>query len=182
MKSKFVSGALLIALLAVFTVMISGGAADAGGKPAWLKTSWTCSLVQTGKDSNKSDYYSIKISVNHTNENSDERVIKSIYKKSVAFSATLGKILWVKQSGKAVKYTLTSEKVNDVDIWPGNSYSLVYYIPVNKLISPGGTYSSNLGGQSPADWYHVNSQLKDKGIGVFTNRRMSYDCYVRTKK
>ena len=160
-------------------------AQQAQGRPSWLAYKWdSWQFVVTGKDPNSSDYYSIKIGIKHTN-NSSNRDLKAIYKKKLTFSATVtkdyvssfdatGKIQYLylyKNGGKYVKKTITSDKVNNVNVWPGNSYTLYYFIPLNSLVTP--SYN----------WAMINNSITKSKLSpkaLFKDAKIEYyDCYVR---
>ena len=176
--------AVAVILLAIFAA-VSAEEALAAAKPSWVGWSWNVALVKNPNVKNvkmsTADYWVLKITVTHKN-NSSDRDITAFYDKTLTFYATMSNNLtWASQRGKAVKYTLKSTKVNNVEVWPAKSYSLTYFMPVKNLISPGGTYRNNLGQTNNASWSELNDNLQRMGINAFGSRKLSYDVNVRSK-
>ena len=169
------SNLLKITVLCVFFASFFVEQSMAQGRPDWLAWKWdSWKFVVTGKDIKKDDYYSLRIGIKHTN-NSSSKDVTAIYKKTLTFSATVNNNLtWVTNQGKAVKKTITSDKINNIDIWPGNSYTLYYDIPVKDLIPASYGYASH--------WENYNKDLATQKPGnYFSNTKVTYDCYVKTK-
>ena len=172
-KVKF---ALTAVLLAVFAVAFAGEAL-AAKNPDWVKWSWSTSLVRNDKVNDSSpDRYSIKISVTHKNNSSNKDMI-AIYDKTVTFSATIANVYTIAQYGKAVKKTITSDKINEINVWPGKSYTLVFFIPVKNLISVNKDTAT-----VAYSWVNVNRDLAKYGMNTFTKRSLNYSYHVRSKK
>ena len=173
-KVKFT---LIAVLLAVF-VMAFAGEALAIKNPKWVKWSWVGSLVRNPDAKvpmTSGSYYLVKIVVTHTN-NSDEQDIIAIYDKEVKFSATINtKLTWgTPKYNTKVSSTIKSNKVNEVNVWPGRSYALTYYIPLGNLIKA-----------PDADrWRWQNEEIgrfKNK-YNMFKDRSVNYSYNVRYKK
>ena len=169
------SNLVKITVLCVFLVAFATEqvmAQQTKGRPDWLAWKWdSWKFVATGKDSRSADYYSLRIGIKHTN-NSSGKDVTTIYKKTLTFSATVKQETWdMTNGGKAVKKTINSEKVNNVDLWPGNSYSLYYDIPIKDLITA-------------SNWANLNNSIttyKKTPSQFFSNTKVTYDCYVKTK-
>ena len=178
---KFTVTALV---LAVFVVVFAGEAL-AATRPSWVGWSWNVKLVKNPNVKNvqmsSADYWALEIKVTHKN-NSSNRDITAFYDKTLTFSATMSSNLtFVSQRGKAVKYTMKSTRVNNVNVWPGRSYTLTYWMPVKNLISPGGSYRNNLGQTNNASWRDLNENLQRMGTNAFGSRKLGYDVNVRSK-
>jgi hypothetical protein len=164
-KMRFVLAVMLLAVCA----LVFGG--EAAAKPSWLKTTWSSKIVVTGKDKTKGDYLSVRISIKHTN-NGDE-IITSFFNKTLKMVST------VKDYTSKGEYTLKSTKVNKAEVYPGQSYTLSYDIPLNGLIQ---TRSSG----NRSGWQYTNEDMLRKDYsdakkltdGLKCNL---YDVQVRTK-
>jgi hypothetical protein len=167
-KVKF---ALTAVLLAVFAV---GFAGEALARPDWISCSYTPSLVVTGKDASKSDYYSVKIVVEYKNNSKQGKVITKIFDKTLTFSAGVSNPKF-KMNKTSVKGTIKSSKVNDCgEIYPGQTYSLAYFIPVSsfKLTSYYNNYTLK----------DINEEIRNRGVkSFFPNRQYTHDFQVHAK-
>jgi len=182
MKWKAKIAALMV-LAAVFALTFALSA-EAAKNPNWVETSRTWRIERNSKqnDISKPDYWWVRITVNHTNKSSDMD-ITAFYDKQVRFSAVTnmrntGNNSWfVKQPlGTNVRRTINSDRINNVNIWPGRSHSLVYYISLGNLISP---YSNNETG-----WRMLNGQINglNNKNSIFKDVRIGYDVHVRSKR
>jgi hypothetical protein len=157
---------LLVLMLAVFALTFAG---EAQARPDWIKCSYTPSIVVTGQNKGKSDYLSLKIVVEYTNNNPDGAVIAKIFNKTLTFSATSQ---YSSSNKEKAKGTVKSTKVSGVEIYPGQSTKLWYLIPVNKLGL----------GVGNANWTGFNDLLLHTDVKkCFTDRSYSHDFQVRTE-
>ena len=167
-KTKF---ALTAVLLAVFVAMFAG---EALAKPDWIGCSYTPSLVVTGKDAGKADYYSVKIVVDYKNNNKQGKVVTKIFDKTLTLSAQINNPRF-KMNKSSATGTIKSSKVNDCQIYPGQTYSLAYFIPISQF---------GIRAYYP-DIYNmkdVNEEIRRSGVkNFFPNRKYSHDFQVRTE-
>ena len=161
------TAAVLLAFVAVF-------AGEALARPDWVSCSYVPSLVVTGKDIQKADYYSVKIVVNYTNNNKQGLVITKIFDKTLTFSAQVTNKTRFSMNKTSVKGAIKSPKVNDCEIYPGQTYSLTYYVPISSF---------GLRAYFPdiRSLREVNEDIRKIGVkNYFPNRKYSHDFQVRT--
>jgi len=172
MKGK-VKFALAAVLLAVFATAFTGEA-SALERPDWLGIKWSAKLVRNKDKSltvKSPDYWQVEIKVSHTN-NSKDRDITAIYDKTLTIS---GEYMGNNRSIKTGKKTITSKKVNKVELWAGQTVSLTYHVPLKDIV------------ENP---YHYWEEINNNGIrhgtsgsGALRNPKLlSYDCRVKSKK
>ena len=136
----------------------------------------------TGKNPEASDYYSLKIVVEHINK-SDNDIITAIFDKKLIFSAVFN----AGYTAGECTAVLRSTKVSKVEIYPGQSVKLAYQIRLDTFIKN-------------VNWVPINSYIGKKGLKnlnkviktskgtqspnmhfVFDERKFRYDCKVRTE-
>ena len=159
-------------LLLIGLVLFLGGKAEA--KPTWIKSTISApKVVKTGDNINYGNYYSLKFSVKHTNNHPDGKIVTAIFDKTLK--------LWdaecsIKYTVSKINYTLRSSRVNKMELYPGQSYSLAYSIPLDKLF------------KNVSNWKDLNKNIntfKWSGKKKMSNGKMgftwSYDYQVTTK-
>jgi hypothetical protein len=159
MKGK-VKFAAVAVFLAVFVAMFAGEAA-AANRPSWLGWKFYTEFERTPNVSNinSPNYWRLKISVTHTN-NSTNRIVTAIFNKSLTVTAT---------GARDNKASVKSTRVNETNLYPGQSQTLYYYVSVGDLMG-------NL-----ADWRYFNQRAQQGTKNVFSRITASYDCQVRTQ-
>ena len=158
-KLKFAFAAVLLAVL----VAAFAGEAPAAAltKPNWVGASTTLGphdIVKTGKDITKGDYLSVRVGVTYRNNKDSGRILKAIFDKTLTFTDVQIGDTWMTEWHKRGTITITSSRINQVEIWPNNTTKLMYYIPLNKFLTPGRW----------SDWKNVNEDL------LRTNRKVKF--------
>jgi hypothetical protein len=168
-RVKFALAALAIA---VFALAFAG---EAQAKPEWLGLKlrkW--SIVRTGNDpgkAGKGGYYSLHLEITHSN-NSDDRVITRISDKYGTMTLVKKEAQLAGNVRTTVRSTieLNSAKVNEVELTPGESITLIYDLRITD-------YALGVKGYD-FDWEDINKQLGKKGWTLTWN----YDCSVKSRK
>lgn len=177
-KSKIALKALFLFIFAFLFL----SAEEVAARPQWLKVDCTPYIVVTGKNPQASDYYSLKIVVEHINK-SDNEIITAIFDKKLIFSALFN----AGYSTSECTAVLRSTKVSKVEIYPGQSVKLAYQIRLDTFIKN-------------VNWVPVNSYIARKGLKtmnkviktskgtqspnmhfIFDERHYRYNCKVRTE-
>ena len=178
-RSKIALKALFLFIFA----LLSLSAEEVAANPKWLPVDCTPYIVVTGKNPQASDYYSLKIVVEHNNK-SDNEIITAIFDKKLIFSAVFNGGYGASVECQAV---IRSTKVNKVEIYPGQSVKLAYQIRLDAFIKN-------------VNWIHINHNIGQKGLKdinkvintpkgtqspnmhyIFDERHYRYDCKVRTE-
>jgi hypothetical protein len=142
---KFAFAAVLLAVL----VTAFAGEAPAAGltKPDWVRATTILGphdIVKTGKDITKGDYLSVRVGVTYRNNQDSGRILKAIFDKTITFTDVQIGDTWMPEWHKRGTITITSSKINQVEIWPNNTIKLIYFIPLSQFLTPGkwGTWKS----------------------------------------
>ena len=158
----------VIALL--FVVFVATFAGEAMAKPDWLGVkirSW--SIQKVGQNSSRPGYYKLHLEITHTNNNSD-RVITNIYGKTGKFTLKKEFVYAGKKTTAFSVMNLKSDKNNEVDMTPGESYTITYDLPIESCDN----------GLKGVGWtWDESNRLLGSGGWKLT---WSYDCSVKSKK
>ncbi len=113
-------------------------------KPSWVNTTAKAAVIRNSKvkNINSPDYYIVKFTITYTN-NSRDKIITKIFNKKTLVEYIMPTASGVK---KKLYYKGTSTRVNTVELYPGQSTSLVYYTtPFNFMKHlAGGTVASQI--------------------------------------
>ena len=150
-------------------------AQDAFSAPKWIKVTYSKPTLQViGKDKNNSGYLALKVSVTHKNNSKKGEVIKAIFDKTLQVSYTLGPGRYTSLSNTVnVTSRVKSNKVNKVEIYPGQKFTLYYLVPIDKKGSIG---KSSLNDQIISDY--KAGRVND----IFKNRKYAYEFQVKKGK
>ncbi len=106
------------------------------GYPSWVKWTWRYKII------NDNGQKKFKIDITYRN-NSRDKIMKSIFNKTLTLSFKQCEEAYyggdIKYKGRAYKTItncrghLTSTRVNSCKLYPGESYTLTYYMPFNKF-------------------------------------------------
>jgi hypothetical protein len=141
--------------------------------PEWLALSiesW--SIEKTGKkynDPNDGGYYTLRVSLKHTNKSKD-RVITGIFDKEGELKLTKAFEYDGEKSIATSVFSIDSPKNTEVNIGPGQSYTLTFATPVNKVSN-----TLNTGGKW--QWKDANKLLGSGGW----NLDCGYSCTVKSR-
>lgn len=153
---------MVFALVACLLFAVPGEALAAPSKPTWVETkivSWKIVRNKNVTSQNDSGYYAVEVKIRHRNTSTD-KIIKSFYDK-------VGTVT-VKTSITQLTGALRSTKVNRVSMDPGQSFDLLYTLPL----------TSRDGGNT--HWSIINSELGKK-IESKSNKvtKWTYDLKVK---
>lgn len=106
------------------------------GHPSWVKWSWKYRIIRDDGQ------YKFKIDITYRN-NSRDKLIKSIFNKTLNLSFKQCTFTYgapeIKYKGKDYKILanchgrISSTRVNSCKLYPGESYTLTYYMPFNRF-------------------------------------------------
>ena len=146
---------------------------EAEAKPKWMKSTISGpKLVKTGDNINYGNYYSLRFSVKHTNDHPDGKIVTAIFDKTLK--------LWnaeciIDQVVSKIDYTHRSTKVNKMELYPGQSQTLTYSIPLDKFFKSKNWKAFN---QKANSFKWVGKKKQNNGKMVYS---WSYDYQVTTK-
>lgn len=116
----------LCASLIAAVFLLGGTVSDAQANPTFVKWKWVKYSVQTDKRFPKNDYRHtvIRVVIRYTNVSND-KIVTAFFKKATSLTA------WIDNKSPFSAYA-ASTKVNKVELYPGQSYDLAYFLPVTK--------------------------------------------------
>ena len=175
-KMKVKIKVALVAVLLTAFVVVFAGEAMAEKDPKWVTWSATGRIIRN-PDKNipitAGNYYVVEIQITYTNNSKDTDII-AFYDKYVKLTATTNQWFGNLPSGKPTWASVTSDKINKVEVWPGKSYSLVYYMDISNFTKPGAT-----------GWSGFNREIgntKNAYSAYLKNRSVTHNFNVRTKR
>lgn len=159
-------------LLAVFCTFSSTQEAYAK-KPDCMKITYSRPTLHViGKDSEKPGYLGLRVGVTHKNISKNGEIVTAIFDKKLSITYNFS----FNSSGKnPISRTITSSKVTKVELYPGQSKTLYYMIPIDN--------------KGKIDWYWstVHREIledcrKDpkRLYNYIKDRKYKYDFQVRT--
>ncbi|MBQ9527549.1 MAG: hypothetical protein IJR68_08055 [Fretibacterium sp.] len=162
MSKSFVKRSLSVVLLFAALLCVS---APALAYPKWVgvKGKWSIVRNESQKDPNAKDYKKIKVSVTYTN-NSRDKIITAIFNKTLSMEGGL-KVKWDgggRYGAEPIKASIKSTRVSKMELYPGQSTSMYYLLPVNGTshLRDFNKYGADLGINK---WWH-DFQVSSKGI------------------
>jgi hypothetical protein len=162
---------LATALLVFFTVMFAG---ETLAYPNWIQISAPSKLglVKNGKDINEGDYWALKFTVTYKNTKNSGRIITALFAKTLSIENIKPDATYLDQPYQyysPLTSTVTSSKINKLEVWPNSSAKLSYFIPLNKLIK------ANKPWKTVNEWFGKNST-------PFKYESWSHDFQARSEK
>ena len=158
-KIKF---ALAAALLAIFVAAFAG---EALAKPDWLSVKIKTWSIERGNSGPV-----LNVSITHAN-NSKNREVTQISDKSGKFTLTKNHVYRGKTYTATCVVPLSSDKVNKVELSPGESTSLSYSLPIKSVENGINGYSWS---SSEATQFVLSGGWKISS--------WNYDCSVKSQK
>ena len=143
MNKNFIKRSFSILLLITALLCF---AAPSWARPNWVSTNAKWSIVRNEKqnDPKANNYYYLKASVTYTN-NSEDKIILSIFGKTLNATGTV--YYWDKYNTGNTAGTLNSSikstKVNNMNLYPGQSTSLYYLFPFNGKLPYLSAFNTN---------------------------------------
>lgn len=165
---------LAVILFTVFCVFSLGQ--NAFSAPKWIKITYSKPTLQVvGKDKNNSGYLALKVSVIHKNNSKNGEVITAIFDKELGISYTIRNYIGLGSKGNRFTTSVKSNKVNKVDIYPGQKFTLYYLVPIQSK----GNYQGS--------FREFNDQIlrdyKSGGVdSIFKDRKYSYNFQIKKEK
>lgn len=125
---KKLRASFAVMVITIFGILAFSQEALASPYPKWIKATYTWKIVKVGKNKNKPGYYAIKIFMNHKNNNKNGKIITAIFDKTLELSYRIPSC-W----SKSFSTTIKASKVNKVEIYPGQSHTLTYLVPLKAI-------------------------------------------------
>ena len=117
--------------------LFCGMTTPAQANPPYVKWKWVGYTIQVNNNFPPNDFrhISFKVVIQYTNT-SDDKIVTALFKKAIQVNGVGG-------GGATFSASATSNKVNKVELYPGQSIKLQYFLTVNKL-------------------YHTNAYYRDR--------------------
>ena len=163
MSKSFVKRSLSVVLLFAALLCLS---APAMARPNWIGIKGKYSIVRNEKQKNPraKDYKQIRFSVTYTN-NSSDKIVTAIFNKTLSVSCTaFYKWLVYNDSAGTIKASIKSTRVSKMELYPGQSTSMYYLLPINIQNADHLSHFNKDGGSiKDIKWSH-DFQVSSKGI------------------